>query len=272
MITTFTKKQNISKNFENLFGLLTPKLSCERKFFRNELVLNYFVNKKLKQKDINKTLRGNTKNVLYPEYLDPLYGKFLSKYVQSKSFLGNLCVNAFLKVLDISNIKPEILDITLLDLSGKYVDLLDKLIFYSKSISVVSNNLKIYSEKQEKLLEKYGASVTVNGSLDWLFKSKILISPDKIKIHLPLRQDCITFTSEANFLPVKGTLYCDFKFPKFRKLKEILPEDISQEYFLAALYDICKKTYIKNLVPYYCFNGCEYISLKNVARKIFMQF
>ena len=272
MIATLTEKKKINKNFKNLFGFLIPKLSYEIKFFKNEPVINYFINKKVKKEHINEILKNHVNNVLCSENVISIFGNHLRRYTQSRQFTTNLCINAFLRILNISNINPENLTLTLLDLNGEYVNLLDRLIFYSKNISVVSNNLEIYSKKQEELLENYGASITLNSNIDWLFKSKILIAPEKIKVSLPLKQDCITFTSESYTLPIKGTIYHKFKLPKFKEIEKILPKDIQQEDFLAALYDICKKAEIKNLVPYYCFNGCEYISLKSISKKIYLQF
>lgn len=258
--------QHLKREISNFFGIFAPKVVCEKKFFRNELIVNYFINKKLNRKCISNLLSDVDQGILCSKDLECYLS---NKYIPGKRLLSNFCINAFIKILKLSGDKSKNVSIALLDLTGKYANLLNELILYSNNISVISNNLEVYLRKQKEFLKSFGASVTINNNVNWLFKTKVLLAPDKIRISLPLKQSSVTFTSERSAVPLKGTVYSKYKFPTFSVLKDILPDEISQEYFLFALYDICKKKEFGNLTPYYLFNGSRYISLKTISNLIF---
>ena len=106
MIATLTEKKKIDKNFKNLFGMLIPKLSYEIKFFKNEPVINYFINKKVKKEHINEILKNHVNNVLCSENVISIFGNQLRRYTQSRQFNTNLCINAFLRIFTRGRNKP----------------------------------------------------------------------------------------------------------------------------------------------------------------------
>ena len=264
MIVTLNDNEHIYRNFKNLFGVFLKRIYSEEKVFNDIRILNIYINKKVNGKKIEKLIPADVEAFLYSGNLPNLKDNIFKKYVPSESFLCNICVNAFFKVLDVAKERSKDVRIALLDPEGCYFSLLEKLIFYSKDIAVISNNLKVYTEEQRRLMKNYGAAFFLNSSEEHLFNYNLIIAPKEIRRPIFLKKDSAVFTSCESKASISGTVYYKYKFNKFLYLNEILPADISQELFLAALYDIYKIRKLSEFIPNYCFNGYKYLTVKDL--------
>ena len=93
-----------------------------------------------------------------------------------------------------------------------------------------------------------------------------MLAPKKIDIKLPIKRSSIVFTSEKPTIPFICTVISKYKFPCFNKLSKILPESISQEYFLEAICDLFKIKEIMEFTPYYCYNGHDFITIDKLSK------
>ena len=267
LILTLTENADFKRNFKNFFGIFKKKVDVEGKIFKNIQVRNIFVNKKVAGNYLKRFFGNNVKAILCSKKLKLLKKHNLKIYRPCEEFFINLCINVFFKILDLAKIEPGKLNFAIFDPNGCFVNLLRYLIFYSKNITVVSNNLNIYEKEREYLLKNYGATFFLSNDFNYLFKEKIIFAPKKIDCKLPLRKDSIVFTSEKTDFPLSGTIYSKYKFSNILELQKILPVSISQEYFLAALYDVYNIKKIKNFVPDFCFNGTRYELIQDIKKK-----
>ena len=268
MILTLTENSDFKRNFKNLFGIFENKVDIENKIFEKIQIKNISIKKKVSSNYIKKITGSEVKVVLCQNNLKLLKKNDFKTYRTSEEFLINLCTNTFFKILGLSKAEPSELNLAVFDPQGHCVDLIKKFIFYSKSLTVISNNLGIYQKEQDHLLKNYGATFFVSNDLNYLFKEKIIFAPKKINIKLPLKKGSIVFTSSKACYQMNGIIYNEYKLKKTKKLEKILPEGISSECFLSALYDVYNIKKIKNLVPDFCFNGIKYESVGDVSRKL----
>lgn len=148
----------------------------------------------------------------------------------------------------------ENLKISFYDPDAEYPLFAEKILEYVPSITVVSNMPRFYENESERMMNKIGASYIVSNSLERLAPCDILICPSKIKVHLPTARDTLIFTSYKPLVSTSGIVVTGY-YPEFpQKYQDLKPDCVDELYFLSALYTLCDKVGLGNLMPIRCGN------------------
>ncbi|MDQ5983367.1 MAG: hypothetical protein RUMPE_00378 [Eubacteriales bacterium SKADARSKE-1] len=275
MIVALTIKKIRNENwFSKIMALVCPnKINFEKKTLGPVKLLHITINQRNKRipwKKLSKILKKKTQNILCQENtkLPKKYG--FSRY-NSTCLKKVLCKNAAVNVLKLSNINPNKLKLSLFDPKAEHSEILKELILFSNQVNVVTYNTSKYLKDQEKMMAEYGASIVGSDNLDLLFKSNVVIAPNKIMKTLPISQSCLVFTSERSSAPLKGIIYHDYKISVPQIFNSIMPPDLDPEYFLSAVYDKYNICEIKQIIPKNCLCENKELSIKDIASKIFYE-
>lgn len=140
-------------------------------------------------------------------------------------------------------------NVGLYDLTGRHCDSLSFLLPYCKNIYVVTENLSLYMELSAKLLEEYGAPITITKNPGKLYDCDVVIAPQKIKKALPLKTGARLYTGFAPAVNQSGVVYKSFKTVLPEIYQKLKPEGIDSTYFAAVLYEAERQFSLGSLVP-----------------------
>ena len=180
-----------------------------------------------------------------------------------------LCKNAALNIIKAAKVPENKLLVSILDPYGCHSELVNNIVPYLNQIKVITKNIEFYSKESEILMDKYGVSILVSDSKNWIKPCHILIAPDKINEPINLSKNCITFTGFRPTISLNGTIYYDYKINYIPKLSNLIPNDINIKNFLEAIFDNYTNINIDSITPDVCLSTFnDQVDLSIISQKI----
>ena len=99
-------------------------------------------------------------------------------------------------------------------------------------------------------MESSGAYIAVHKNSKILANCQVIIAPQKIREQLPLSDGCVVFTGQPPAVELPGLLLYRFRVRLPGPYAKLKPYNISDEYFLCALYDGEQQYALGELSPY----------------------
>lgn len=171
------------------------------------------------------------------------------KRFESPIFTRRLCINAAENYIKNLNRDPNELKISLFDPSGKFSFAAERLIKYTNSLQIATNAEKFYQAENERFMREYGASVLIHSNFYDVIPCDVLIAPQTITMPISCGNTMIIFTGSRPKVPVCGIVHDNFDVRLPVCLEEIKPKELSDTYFLSALYTLGKMKWLENLKP-----------------------
>lgn len=252
MITALTIEENQPQDgLQRLRACLQRnQLHIERRTYREVTVHHVLYERKrrtISWRKLTKAL-GEGKTALLYSGKEPL-PPGLRRY-RSFAFMHRMAENGALQVLQALDIEPYRLKIGLYDPAGAHSSLLNALLPFSAYIHAVSANYPIYADAAEEIMESSGAYIAVHKNSKILANCQVIIAPQKIREQLPLSDGCVVFTGQPPAVELPGLLLYRFRVRLPGPYAKLKPYNISDEYFLCALYDGEQQYALGELSPY----------------------
>lgn len=237
----------------------------------NNLEIKYILAKKRKNKicwnKICKLINPET-TFLCPDTISFPENSTFSRY-EPTNINKILCKNAALNIIKTAKVPENKLLVSILDPFGCHSELVNNIVPYLNQIKVITKNIEFYSKESEILMDKYGVSILVSDSMNWITPCHVLIAPDKINEPINLSKDCITFTGFRPTISLNGTIFCDYKIKYIPKLSNLIPNDINIKNFLEALFNNYNNININSIIPDTCVSALnKQTSLSSICHKI----
>lgn len=171
------------------------------------------------------------------------------KRFESSEYSRQLCVNSAEEYIRRLNREPSDLRISLYDPSGKFGGAAERLIKYTSTLKVATNAVRFYEAENERLMCEYGAAILIRDDIDELLPCDVLVAPQTITVPLSLSGTTAVFTGSRPRAPVGGIVYYSFEVPLPICFEGIKPAELSDTYFLSAMYTLGKMRWLGNIVP-----------------------
>lgn len=185
-------------------------------------------------------------------YSEKLPRKLGFKRFDNPMFTRRLCVNAAECYIKKLNRDPNELKISLFDPSGRFSFAAERLIKYTKTLQIATNAERFYQAENERFMREYGASILVYDNLYDVIPCDILIAPQTLTMPISCGSTMTIFTGSRPKAPVCGIIHDNFTVKLPICLEEIKPKELSDTYFLSALYTLGKMKWLENLKPCGC--------------------
>ncbi len=169
------------------------------------------------------------------------------KRFDSTEYSCRLCINASEEYICRLGVKPDRLRISLYDPIGKFVNAAERLIGYTKSLKIATKALSFYEAENERLMCEYGATLLIRDKLDEVLPCDILVAPQTITEPISVTSSTVIFTGSTPKVSVGGIVYDSFKVSLPPCFEGIKPEELSNTYFLSALYSLEKMKWLGGL-------------------------
>ena len=142
-----------------------------------------------------------------------------------------------------------------------------QLLKFTSNLTVISDMPRFYENEMERVADDCGASVTVSNDIDAAGNFDILISPTVIDREIAAPSGSIVFTVSVPKAPVSGICITDYHVHFPAEYQSILPEEIDEDIFLAALYSLCGITSLADEIPFSCSNSYSIFTEQAMIRK-----
>lgn len=177
-------------------------------------------------------------------------------------------LNAAVSVVRQSNADPQKLRIGLYDPLGQHGGMLKKTVPLAAEVRVATQKPVLYQAAAEEIMQRFGASVLVEGGLRLLEDCPIIIAPGKIEELLPAPSSALVFTGEKPAVPVQGIVLTSYAKRLPGKLAELCPYCIDKLYFSSALYERELKLLPYKIVPDYCRTNGKTVTIQSLVRHV----
>lgn len=211
-------------------------------------------------KKIAPLIGGCSKNILCNENF-PIQNTNFKRF-DSYDFDIKMMQNFILSVLENSDIPPDKLSIGYFDPKAEYYDFVRQILKYSSRLVVFTDMPKFYENLSEN-------SFIVSNSTKTLYDCDILICPAVIERPVSIKNNSIVFTVKNPLFSVNGTVISLYHidFPRF--FSELKPENLSESYFLSALYSIYRIKQLGEIIPVKCSNAKNNYSQKEIIQLLY---
>ena len=183
---------------------------------------------------------------------------------ENTEFKGRLASNLALCVL--GNFKePQKLKVGIFDPKGENVDIVAPFLEYTSNVVVVSDNLKEFKCEINRVYEETGATVQLTSNRVNLLDCQLIIAPCVIEETLPIKGDTLILTIAMPTQCVSGLVYYDYYVQIPSRLEQIKPSELSNEYFLGALYSKAGQFRLGSMIPLSCKNNSSTHTFKSIS-------
>lgn len=194
--------------------------------------------KKSVNADFHETLCSNSVN---------LPRKLGFKRFDNPMYVRRLCINAAESYIKSLNRSPNELRISLFDPSGRFSFAAERLIKYTNSLQVATSAIRFYQSENERFMQEYGATIFVHSNLYDVIPCDILIAPQTITMPISCSSTMTIFTGSRPKAPVSGIVHDNFSVKLPVCLEDIKPTELSDTYFLSALYILGKMKWLEQI-------------------------
>lgn len=253
MITALTIKHEQPNGLkEKLRALFSPyEINIKRindDYLGLELLHITYIQKsgKVRFNKIKKSVNADFHETLCSNSLS-LPRKLGFKRFDNPMYIRRLCVNAAESYIKGLNRNPNELRISLFDPSGRFSFAAERLIKYTNSLQVATNAMKFYQSENERFMREYGATIFLHSNFYDIVPCDVLIAPQTITMPISCGSTMTIFTGSVPKAPVCGIVHDNFSVQLPVCLEEIKPKELSDTYFLSALYTLGKMKWLEQI-------------------------
>lgn len=182
------------------------------------------------------------------------------KRFDNPMYIRRLCINAAEGYIKSLNCDPNELRISLFDPSGRFSFAAERFIKYTNSLQVATSAVRFYEAENERFMREYGATIFVHSNFYDVIPCDILVAPQTITMPISCGSTMTIFTGSRPKVPVCGIVHDNFSIRLPVCLEDIKPKELSDTYFLSALYTSWQNEMAFERIPT---NGGRTISSKN---------
>lgn len=168
------------------------------------------------------------------------------KRFESEEFSCRLCVNAAEKFVRRLDHNSDELRISLYDPSGIFSYAAEQLVKYTSALKVATSARRFYEAENERLMCEYGAALLIRDRLSEILPCDVLIAPQTITEPIFSASTTHIFTGSRPKASVSGIVHDNFEATLPDCFKDIKPAELSDTYFLSALYSLEKMSWLIN--------------------------
>lgn len=181
------------------------------------------------------------------------------KRFDNPMYIRRLCINAAESYIKSLNCDPNELRISLFDPSGRFSFAAERFIKYTNSLQVATSAVRFYEAENERFMREYGATIFVHSNFYDIIPCDILVAPQTITMPISCGSTMTIFTGNRTKVPVCGIVHDNFSVRLPVCLEDIKPKELSDTYFLSALYTLEKMKWLERIPT----NGGRTILPKN---------
>lgn len=255
MITALTikheKPHGIREKFHALFYPYEIKVKhIQDKYLGLNMLHITYIQKSavVRYKKIKRAVRADFTETLCA-YNEKLPRNLGFKRFQSSEYSCQLCINSAEEYIHRLNRDPNDLRISIYDPSGKFSNAAERLIQYTTTLKVATSAKRFYETENERLMCEYGAALLIRDKINEILPCDILVVPQAITEPLLPSSTTHIFTGSHPKAYVSGIVHDSFEVSLPSCLEGIKPAELSNTYFLSALYTLEKMKWLANLVP-----------------------
>ena len=165
-------------------------------------------------------------------------------------FKKRLCTNLCLELLRLC--KKEKLKVGFVDIDCELSFFTKYLLKYCDSLSVVTYDVKYYSDFCEELMYETGVSVRVSKKFSSLSDCDIVIAPEYMDFSVNLKDSAVVLcTRKPDITPVYTVVY-DYTATLPKELSSLKTDFLSDTYIMSALYTMKMMYDLGSIVPSLC--------------------
>lgn len=146
--------------------------------------------------------------------------------------------------------------------------LVPQLLHFTSRLTIISNMPRFYENETERIADHCGATITVSNDIGAAGRFDLLAAPSVIDSAIAAPSGSIVFTIAPPRAPVSGICIFDYHIPFPKKYRSILPEDIDEDLFLAALCSLGGVHDLVEQIPCSCGNEDSIFTEQAMIRKI----
>ncbi len=125
----------------------------------------------------------------------------------------------------------------------------EALLPYIRTLTIVTDMPRFYENEANRISDGCGAVINVSNDPSSLCPCDILISPAVIQNHLPTTVSTQIYTIAPPAVSLSGHVICRYPVSLPAVYRPLLPEGMDEEYFMSALYSLCRQTSLDRLTP-----------------------
>lgn len=185
-----------------------------------------------------------SKDVILPRELG--YKRF-----DNYEYRVRLCTNMALYLLQSIDTQKAV-SVCLVDMNAQYTQLCEEILKYTDKLTIITDNIKVYTEIADELMVQSGAVLKVTRNFNPLSFCDLLISPVYVDNICMARENTLVFTVSDEEHSCSSVVLTDYEITLKDKINKLKPKCISDTYFASALYTLEKVYNLGCLVPVVC--------------------
>ena len=271
MITVLRiKKRNEMNLAERILGLIRPYKIVEGVVQTDDAqvcTLTYYQRRgNIRYDKLYEKCRGKSKVILCDRKLNLFNTPFkrFNSLALNRALMQSFILNILEKLGDL----PSEIHIAYYDPDAEFPSFANKLLCYTTDLTVVTDMPKFYENEAERSAAETGATFRVSNNTDDLYPCDILISPAVIRKPVPAAASTLIFTVRQPTVTVTGNVICSYNIPFPDKYLSLVPDGTDKAYFMSALYIICRRTELADILPESCGNNIETYKPESIIRQI----
>ncbi|MDF2568135.1 MAG: hypothetical protein K0R90_1591 [Oscillospiraceae bacterium] len=153
----------------------------------------------------------------------------------------------------------------LLDPRGIGLEYARIMIKYCGCLKIVTGKVDIYEDFSEQMLDEYGALVQVSESLENVNDNMLIVAPYGIDLELtvPIMVPVISISDTG-----LAHTFHSFRAQTPWRFKEIMPHNLDEHEYQAALYECCNVVKLSKTIATRCCCGADSININQMAKNI----
>ncbi len=243
-----------------MFTIVTQQNKADKKLFSNKMKLTNikkngvtFSLVEVKRKSSIKNQKvidsiGNSRVILSKPLL--LFADKQFHFVDEAVYSFKLMQNGVKYLLDKSISIKKHMSVTLIDIQCRYQGLADILLKHFNTLRIVTNRKELYQNYVDTKLYDCGATVIIEENVKSLHNTAVFVSPDGILFD-NMNNSAVPVISVSNIPDSNALIIHSFRAKTPSKYLDIMPTEICEHSYQAALYNYCG---IRNLSALYPVN------------------
>ncbi len=168
----------------------------------------------------------------------------------SKEYEYRLCTNLAIALL--CSVDKKNLNVALVDFDASFTMLPKYLLKYTDSVVVVTNETDVYKEVCDNILDDIGAPIRLSKSMQSIYGCDLVVAPKGVSGFTQFTENSVVLTTEKSVCDTQATIVYSYQIELDEKFSGLCPECLSQTYFASALYSMCHKYELGEVVPHLC--------------------
>lgn len=195
---------------------------------------------------------GESQNILCKE--STVLPEGFSRF-ENREFKSLLSINLGVFILSELKKAGEDVSVGFYDRDGLYSEHIRRLSRFNNNLTAVTDNLELYDEISDKIMNDSGAVISVTDNRLRLTDCRLVIAPEGVSEPLMTLGNTVVLSAKKPEVSLSGVCYYDYSLRVPDSFAELKPPRFSAEYFSGALYSLGRQYELGSVVPVSCSNS-----------------